>query len=274
MKGGEKLNLDEKHFTYDGFDSREFSIIFAHVETSEYLSMIGSTETSTVFTRRNNRRYFIGDRYESSPVEIEVEMVMDDDGYMPLNSRRKFEQAMFYKQEYKKLFIDLDDDVFGESYEFINGVQRRFYLNCRFVNMSRIEDGIGRTVGYRCTMECDTCMYHQEPVIETFSQPTQIIINVDTDYSEYTYPKLTVDMSSGGSLSIVNESDDEERITGFSGLASGEFVIDSRTNMISGNNYSKFTNKNFVRLINGENILSIDGNVESITVEYENYRYL
>ena len=274
MKGGEKLNFDEKHFTYDGFNSREFSVIFAHVETSEYLSMLGETETTTMFNRRNNRRYFIGDRYENAPVEIEVEMVLDDDGFMPLNERRKFEHAMFYKQEYKKLFIDLEDDVFGETYEFVNGIQRRFYLNCRFTNMVRIEDGIGRTVGYKCTMECDTCMYHQEPVIETFSQPTQIIIDVDTDYAEYTYPKVTVEMSGSGDLSIVNTSDDPDRVTGFTGLSSGSFIIDGRTNMISNNNYSKFSDKNFIRLINGENIISVTGNVESITVEFENYRYL
>lgn len=268
------MNFDEKHFTYDGFDSREFSMIFAHVETSEYFSMLGETNTATVFNRRNNRRYFIGDRYEDSPIEIEAEMVLDDDGFMPLNSRRKFEHAMFYKQEYKKLFIDLEDDVFGETYEFINGIQRRFYLNCRFTNMSRIEDGIGRTVGYKCTIECDTCMYHQEPVIETFSQPTQIVIDVDTDYQEYTYPKITIETQSGGNISIINESDDEDRVTGFSGLEAGTIVIDGRTNSISGNNYSKFSSKNFVRLIDGENILSIDGSVDSITVEFENYRYL
>ena len=101
-------------------------------------------------------------------------------------------------------------------------------------------------------------------------------ISVNSDLPEYVWPRVVIQMnSSGGDISIVNLTDDPSRLTSFTGLtANTQVIMDGETNYISGQNYTKFSNKNFVRLKNGENRIMVAGNVESITFKFKNRRYL
>ncbi|MBP5463032.1 MAG: hypothetical protein J6Y20_13060 [Lachnospiraceae bacterium] len=101
-------------------------------------------------------------------------------------------------------------------------------------------------------------------------------INVDTDINDFTYPKVTFTMGSrGGDVIISNNSDDSTRLTKFVGLSPNTTIImKGDINYISGQNYIKFTGRNFPRLVDGENIFTVSGDVSSITFEFNNRRAL
>jgi phage-related protein len=91
------------------------------------------------------------------------------------------------------------------------------------------------------------------------------------------YPKVTIQTgSSGGDIQIINFTDDTTRATSFVSL-SPNITLTMRgdgINYISGDYYQKFSNKNFIRLLDGENTLNITGDVKKITFEFQNRRYL
>jgi phage-related protein len=75
----------------------------------------------------------------------------------------------------------------------------------------------------------------------------------------YTYPIVTF---TGGSVDIVNTTDDSQRHFTFSGLAPSEIVkVDNEVKYISSNiggeKLSSFTSKNWLRLRQGANVLTI-----------------
>lgn len=275
------MNLSGSYFEYNGVSSRKYGLIFAHIETDPFESMIGEIEPTTLFNKRNKKNYLIGENYEKSHLSFDAEIVVDEDHFLDVFERREIEKWLFHKRNYGKLYTDMDSDFDGEAYEYVNGILKRLYLNCRFLNPEKIEVG-GRFVGYRCTIECDSFMAWQDKTICTFdfgtsstsSFPTVV---VDTDLNDYVYPKVTIKTgSSGGDISIVNLSDDGTRATGFISVPSDSQIVMSGDgiNYISGNNYARFSNKNFIRLLDGDNNFSIQGNVSAITFEFQNRRYL
>ena len=105
------------HFEFAGVSSRELGLIIANVNTSRSVSLGGPKEGVTIFSRAANKQYLIDDDYSSSPV-------------------------LFNHRDYRRLYLDIDDDVYGETYEYIDGEKKRNYLNCRFINPERV-DGNG-----------------------------------------------------------------------------------------------------------------------------------
>lgn len=276
------MNLTGCHFVYADTSSRSYKLWFAHCDTSEHLPIHGTIESVTLFNARGNRNYLISDSYEDSAITFETEIITEDASPIPLQQIREAERWLFGRKNYYPLFVDIADDCDGESYELVNGEVKRFYLNCRFMNPEKIY-GNGGTVGWKVTVECDSCLAWQEPVTKTIdiSETGSLFeIEVDSDMNEYVYPKVTFQMLDAfkgydGDIRIVNFTDSSERITGFKNItASASVITDGNINYISGDNYSKFINKNFVRLLPGTNSLSVEGNVKEVTFEWSNRRYL
>lgn len=90
------------------------------------------------------------------------------------------------------------------------------------------------------------------------------------------YPKVTITTGDiGGDITIVNNTDSDIRLTSFVDLLpSTTFYMNGKTNYISGNYYEKFSDKNFIRLLDGTNNLSVIGDIKSIVFEWQNMRYL
>lgn len=272
--------LDGCHFQYGDFNSREYGLIFAHCDTSSYDRLMGEVSASTSFNKRNRVQYILNDSFEDSPISFEAEVVADNFIAIPLQKRRTIEKMLFNKPDYRKLYVDIDDDIMADTYEYVNGYLKRLYFNCRFMNPSKIEDGNGLVVGYRFTIECDSCMAWQEATEREYdvSASTNSIITVDadTDIGGYTYPKVTIQVgSTGGTITITNNSDDYSRLTKFVNLSpSVSLVMRGDINYISGQNYEKFSNQNFIRLLDGDNNFGIIGDVESIKFEWNNRRFI
>lgn len=268
--------LDESYFTYGDFDSEEYDLIFGHVNTSELANMAGQISTLSIFNKRNKARYYINDDYLNSPVSFEAEIVTlcatpleDMDAY-------EIEKAIFNKRGYRKLYVK------GQS-KFAIIDEHGSYLNCRLINPSRIYSSRDQVIGFRFTVECDSLMFWQDPteIIYTLnhtttSQQSNITVKVDSDLDDYIYPKITVTMGGdGGDLTIINNTDDSTRLTKFVDLSSNLIIIvNGVNNTVSGQNYEKMANRNFVRLLPGSNGFTIKGEVKTIKYEFQNRKYI
>lgn len=276
------MNLAGCHFTYADTSSRLYNLWFAHCDTSENTSINGTTKSITVFNSRGNRKYLVDDSFNDSAISFDVEILTDDGEALSVQEIRAIEKWLFNRRNYYKLYIDIADDCDTETYQIIDGAEKKFYFNCRFLNPSKIL-GNGGVAGFRATMECDSHLLWQDAISKTFnighttsSQSTVVSLDVDTDANEYVYPKITIKTAdAGGEIYITNNTDDTARITSFKGLTGGiEFTIDGNLNYISGNNYMKFYDRNFPRLLPGTNSFGIVGAVSSVKFEWENRKYL
>ena len=100
---------------------------------------------------------------------------------------------------------------------------------------------------------------------------------MDSDLNDYVYPKVTIQIGDvGGDIIISNNTDDASRLTSFVSLTPNVTVVmrGDGINYISGDNYMKFKDKNFIRLLDGENQIAIVGDVVGLSFEFQNRRFL
>lgn len=269
------------HFRYGGGDSKDYGVALAHVETKHDNRVSGGIETVNVFTKCAKRNYFTRDDYSDSPISFDVEFISDDDEKFSINEQRAIKKWLFYRQGYLPLYIDEYDDCENENTEIVDGVEKRIYLRCRFTNPEAIY-GNGGVVGFKATLEADSPFAWQEKTETTVtfnggsSMNDVFAVEIDTDLNDFTYPKVTITTgNTGGDVTITNNTDDPARLTTFEGLSANTAVImNEEIGQISGQNYMKFSNKNFIRLLDGVNNLSVIGDVVSIKFEWQNRRYL
>ncbi len=276
------MELSGSYFNYDGITSRRYGLVFANVDTEMLADMSGKSASITIFNKADNKRYFIGESSEDSALTFDAEVVTDDSSPINYEIQRTINKWLFRQQDYRKLYIDGYCDSAGETYDMIDGEEKRVYLNCRFLNPAKIESCAG-VIGFRFTVECDSQFSIQDPVVATFeanelSQTDGIIeVGVDTDELGYVNPTVRITTgNTGGDISIINTTDDRTRVTKFVGLGANiEVTMKSDgINYVSGGYYSKFANRNFVRLLDGINKLSVTGDVAMIEFEFQNKRFL
>lgn len=273
------MELYGMHFNYAGTSSRTYAggFYIGNIDEPRLTSVSGSANIVTLFNRRVKARHYIDTDWDDSPLEFSMEIIADDEQPLTLENQRLAKKWLFHRDGFKKLFIDMDDDCDHESYETVDDTVVRTYLNCIFINPEKIETDSG-IIGYKVDVICDSPAGWQETITKTITVPSSKIfsITIDSDMHEYVYPKVTIEMgSSGGTLSIVNNTDSSSRLTTFANLGvNATFVMDGRTNLITGNNYAKFVNKHFIRLLDGQNNFSVTGDLKYITFEWQNRRYL
>ena len=270
------------HFEYAGVSSRVYGLIIANVETSRFTKVSGSIGGAYIFNRSNKKRYLIENDYSDYPLSFEVDIVTDNERGIELNDRRAIEKWLFNKHDFRRLYLDITDDIWGETYEIVDGIEKRLYLYCRFVNPERLEYN-GGIVGYRVTIETDSGMWYQDTTEKIFTlnnagsaTTSRIVVNVDSDLDEYIYPEVSFTMGSlGGNATIINHTDSDTRLTKFLNLDTGAYVyLKGDLNYVSGDYYEKFSGMNFPRLLDGENAITVMGNVKDITFKFNNRRSL
>lgn len=161
------MNLCECHFTYNDIDSRKYNLIIANLETDMFRPIVGVKEGNYYFNKASKSRELIGDDYSDTSLEIEIEIVTCGAVPLKLKEVREVERWLFTNSIFRKMYIDPDDDPLGETYELIYGVQKRLYFNCRFIAPEKIY-GNGGIVGFKCTLETDSMMLWQDPIIHAF----------------------------------------------------------------------------------------------------------
>lgn len=270
------------HFEYAGKMSRQYGLIIATIGTERMLQLGGTKESISLFSKKAKRQYLMDDDYSGAMLSFDIEFVTDNERLLELSERRAIEKWLFNKREYCKLYFDIADDLYGETFEYIDGARKRNYLNCRFVNPEKLEYN-GGIVGYKATLEADSNMFWQDAIEKSYSVgnayediSSVISVTVDSDIDDYVYPKVTINMGGvGGDIIISNNSDDSTRLTKFVGLSPyATIVMKGELNYVSGQYYEKFAKQNFIRLLDGENKLTVMGNVDSMKIEFQNRRSL
>lgn len=161
------FNLTECHFIYNDINSRTYNLVFAHIDSEEFAPISGVKESAYVFNKATKSRHIISDRFDDSPLFLDVEIVRCNGETLSNTEIREIERWLFANSKYKKLYIDPVDDPSGETYEISNGKQVYTYLNCRFMNGEKIF-GNGGVIGFRCTIETDSYLAWQDETIENY----------------------------------------------------------------------------------------------------------
>lgn len=155
---------------------------------------------------------------------------------------------------------------------FEGGDNSEFTYYCVFTSIKTIWVN-GHCHGFRLTAQFDSAFARGTPTTVTVSSGTNTITiyNKSDIVDDYTYPIVKF---TGGFIDIVNTTDDSQRHFTFSDLAPTEVVtVDNEVKHISssigGEKLSNFTSKNWLRLRQGSNSLTIvsDGDV-TITCPY------
>lgn len=271
------MDIYGKRFIYAGTSSSTYDMIVALTDSDAYKYVHGNEKTETFFGRKSKSLYYLGTTWDDSPSSFSVEFVKTTNGPYSASDAREIEKWMFNQSSNKKFYIDPIDDPNNETSETIGGDIKRLYVNCRFTNPTKLLHN-GGIVGFSCTMECDCGWVWQDAITqtETFSgNNNTVTVSVDSDVPDYIYPKIVIAAgSSGGDISIVNQADDSYRITSLKDIpANSVIVMNSAINYITEDYYSSFPEHNFIRLLDGDNILTINGNVDEITITWSNMRY-
>lgn len=112
------MDLYGCHFEYAGVSSRLYDLIIANVTTTRNVALAGTTQSISVFNKKEKKKYYIDTSYNDSPLQLEIEVVSERP--FKQSELRKIEKWLFYQSDYKKLYIDTLDDADGETYELID----------------------------------------------------------------------------------------------------------------------------------------------------------
>lgn len=233
-------------FTYDGVFSGKYGLIMADFddgavsETAAFSPVLNTTKPVSV-----NRFYHNGIIYEGIP-QYQITVVSEDE--ISASVRRQILPWLVGRKEFKKLQIHQSD---------LEG----YYYNCVFTDTELIYIN-GHCHGLRLTANFDSPYAHGTPTqitVSTAGTHTVSIENKSDIKDEYIYPTVQF---TGGSVDIVNTTDDSQRHFSFSGLTSTEVVtVNNEIRYISSNKggekLSNFTSKNWLRLRPGNNTLNI-----------------
>ena len=262
---------------------------FAFDMNERYMLVVG--DNKPIFFRPFQITYL--EPYFNSPTEVTYVWIASDsrcgDGDWIVTRQYSYEDSRYYIYFYPPM-IGPQSTATRNAMDamYLNKPVRlykinKFYLNCRLINAERLEyyNGI---VGYRGTLESDSNMWWQDENTQTFninnassSTITPITVSVDSDLDDYIYPQITITTGDSTSdVSLWNTSDDSSRLTTFNNISAGTtIVIKGGVNYLSpASAYNSFYNKNFPRLINGNNIINVEGLVNSVSVTFNNRRNL
>ena len=113
--------FDGCHFEYGNFNSREYSLVFAHLDTSVDTRLSGEIESQYVFNKKNMSRRPVGNDYSGSCFSTDVEIVTSGARYLGYHEKRVIEKSLFNRSVYRKLYIDVASDYYCETYEYVEG---------------------------------------------------------------------------------------------------------------------------------------------------------
>lgn len=271
------------HFEYAGVSSRLYGLIIVNINTSRMSQMSGTIDSITSFDKKNKKRYLIDTDYINSPMTFDIEIINDSERCLRPEERKKIEKWLFGRREYCKLYFDIPDDYYRDMYEVLeDGSIKRLYINCRFINPEKVEYN-GGIIGYKVTVETDSNMFWQDATIKTYEidnpdsdSSSVITVDIDTDMNDYVYPKVTITMGDvGGDIIIANNTDNSDRYTKFKKLSAyANINMNGELNYINDDYYTLFASRNFIRLLDGENKLTIMGNIKTIKFEYSARRFM
>lgn len=259
-------------FIYNGIPSSNFGLFISKIDGQGVLeSPLGSSVkliTKKIF--RNPVEFLYG--VEQGPV---LEFDLEFFSINPLSAldRSLVASWLFGQQKRGKLQI-LQDDL------------QNVYFNC-IMDSSTASYAGNLAIGFKAHVICDSPFGWEEPNVLSYTnqtegaieQPNVILLNQSAD-NFYTYPRVVFEINkNSGNFVIYNNTDDAltgiDRPFQFTLLSKNEIItVDNRKQMVissTSNLRVNSTNFNlmFLRLLPGINNLSIYGDVEYYSIEYD-----
>ena len=266
--GRSMIDLYGCYFKYGDFDSIVYNIGITNIETDRMKVLQSVQNVNTVRNKRNHKFLATKVAYDEAPISFEIEITTLDGSiinpmYIPMIERSLFNQ---------RTFLPL--------YPYIGTLDNTsmLHINCIFTEGERI-DTDGGIIGYKLVVTADSVMAWSEPIEETIiidGQSDSFTIKVDSDLNDYIYPEVTfMTGSTGGDITIYNNSDNAERFTSFTNLpAETTFVMRGDINHLSNDMYQFFSDRNFIRLLDGDNNFFVVGDLQSISFNFNNRKFL
>lgn len=233
------------YFTYDGTSSETYGLQIVDFDDGAVKEADAFSPTLSLQKVPGSLRFFHGGvEYDSAPA---CEFSVLSESELSLTQRRAILSWLVGRKTFKDL-------------RFIGGDSEDFTYRSVFTGAKTIWVR-GRCHGFRLTVQFDSPFARGTSVVQTVSAGTHTInLNNPSDITDgYTYPIVVF---TGGSIDIVNTTDDSQRHFTFSGLAPTETItVDNEvrhiSSTISGEKLSNFTSKNWLRLRKGNNSLTI-----------------
>lgn len=265
------------YYIYDGINSSRYHLLFANLNTDRLTQICSSVSYTTELYAGANRYEMQGKNWDDSPLSFDVEVISE----YPIDNitAKKIKRWMFNSSSWKKLYEDRG--ARPTSDEIIDGRSKRTYIECVFSNPSEIRRS-GNLFGWQCTCTLATPMAVQEPVEVSYSDfKDNIILDVDTDHTGYTYPHIKIETknNSGKSDITIENISDSGRYMQIGSVSAGTVIyadcgIGSITDNANNSLYDRLANQQFLRLVPGRNELKISGDIKSLKLVWSNMRYI
>ena len=254
-----------RSFIFDGIPSEQFNLYLGTINDSGESSTASGSDVQLLIQKLYRKPIPLFFGAEQTPcLQFPLSMYSPDE--ITAGSFSEISTWLFGQMNYKKLRIcqcDMSD----------------IYFNC-FLTAPQIFRAGNIIKGLSCTVVCDSPWGYREPVTLTYSydpdvenHTDSISINNESANNFYTYPTNLTIMANifGGSISITN-AQDADRVFLLT-LEPNEVVnINCDLQTISSNlvqyPLGGLTDKNFLRLIQGTNDLTMIGNIKLLSLTY------
>ena len=267
------------NFEYDGVWSEKYGLFFGHVDTERLKQICGNLEYNQAYYPSLNRQEIHGTNKDEFPLSFDIEIISAEPiSHWTANEIKKW---LFNSLTYKRLYANKLKD---NTIEIINGKEKRKYVECIFTNPEAMfyADGLH---GWKCTCILSSGWAFQDEIEMkyTFDDPTvktKITIPVDSDNNDYIYPSFTMvaDNSSAQMNIQLKNISDNSRVMEVDGVPANTVIsVLSDIGVITDNTdqslYGFLKAQKFLRLVDGDNIVSVKG-ITSLTIRYQNVRYI
>lgn len=265
------------YYIYDGINSSRYHLLFASLDTERLTQICGSLNYSTEYYKGLKRHEIHSKKWDDSPLSFDVEILSE----YPIDdiAARKIKRWMFNASSWKKLYEDYGAKKSLD--EVIDGQLKRSYVECVFTNPYEVRKS-GHLFGWKCTCILATPMAIQDAIGKTYTDfSDNIILSTSSDIDEYIYPYIEIKVGNSSistDIAIKNITDNNRAMRINNITADATLYIDCGVGSIidSSNNsyYDKLKDQRFLRLLQGDNKLSVTGDIDSIKFVWNNMKYI
>lgn len=254
-------------FSYAGISSSEWGLIIADFDNSNVMETEAFSPNLSLLKVPGQLRFFYGKvEYETAPT-CEFSIIKENiTGTDSVGITAEARAAIMSWLVGRNAFLPLT---------FHSGDNENYTYYCIFTGVKTIWVN-GRCYGFRLTAEFDSPFARGKDDSIIIKPGTHTVtLQNSSSLDDYVYPIVTF---TGGSIDIVNNTDDSSRHFTFSGLNSLETVtVDNELNTITstrdGEKLSYFTSKKWLRLRRGRNELTVTCPGE-VTIKWPHYAML
>lgn len=259
------MNAIFSKFIFNGESSDKhdvMAVIFGDSSNDSYSADI-QTELTTYLNKRNGT-FNITEQNYSEPMSFTLQIVNKDFSDFNAIKEKEIKNWLCKRGAYFWFTID------------VPGYEQIFWK----MNISNPKlKYLGGTVGMEFECILDSPWGYSSLIERTFQitdSDRNILLHINSDEDDYIYPDMTITMKGYGTLEIKNSSETEHRTFSLENTVIDEIITlnnsmpDISSSQNGHNIYNDF-NKHWIRLANGENILTFNLNC-IVTFRYREIR--